>query len=149
MQVDKISLLDNTIDYLKKLERRVEELESRKEEIEKEARTRRRNQETKEGTSDNYFSNKVGKGRKPLISKRKASDVAEIQPETDQCLFSDDEDLAVRVIDKNALVELKCPWTECVFLEILEAVNKLNLDSHTVQSVNTDGILSLTIKAKV
>lgn len=151
LQDDKVSILDDTIDYLKELERRVEELESHKEAIELEAITRRRHLEAIERTSDNCCGNKIGKSRKPLISKRKASDVEEIEPETDRCMMRENssEDLSVSVIDKNALIEIKCPWTECVFLEIMEALSKFNLDSHTVQSSNTDGILSLSIKAKV
>ncbi|KAL3498848.1 hypothetical protein ACH5RR_041580 [Cinchona calisaya] len=149
-KVDKVSILYHTIDYLKELERRVEELESCKEATEVEAGTRGRHQEAIERSSDNYFNDKVGKSRKQLIRKRKASDVEEIEPKTDRRMFRESliDDVSVNVIDKNALIVVKCPWTESVFLEIMEAVSKFNLDSHTVQSSKADGSLSLSIKAK-
>lgn len=149
-KLDKVSILDGAIDYLKELERRVEELESVKEAIELEARTKRLQQEATERTSGDYVMNKVGKSRRPVISKRKASNVEEIEAETNYCTLTErsSDDLTVRVINRNALIELKCPWTESVFCEIMEAVSKLNLDSHTVQSSNTDGTLTVKIRAK-
>lgn len=150
-KLDKVSILDDAIDYLKELERRVEELESVKAAIELEARrTKRLQQEATERTSGNYIMNKVGNSRKPVISKRKASNVEEIEAETNYCTLTEcsSGDPTVSVIDRNALIELKCPWTESVFCEIMEAVGKLNLDSHTVQSSNTDGTLTIKIRAK-
>lgn len=151
LQGDKVSILDDTIDYLKELERRVEELESRKDVTELEARTRKRHQEVIERTSNNYCNNNVGKIRKTLTCKRKARNLEENEAETNQCTLreSSSDNLTVNVINRKALIELKCPWTESVFYEIMEAVSKLNLDPHTVQSSNTDGTLTLTIRAKV
>jgi hypothetical protein len=57
MQDDKLSILDNAIEYLKELERRVEELESCRELTEVEARTKRKSQDSVERTSDNYGNN--------------------------------------------------------------------------------------------
>lgn len=149
-KLDKVSILDGAIDYLKELERRVQKLESRKEAIELEARTKRRQQETTERTSGKCCMNKVGKSGKPVISKRKASNIEGIEAETNYCTLreSSRDDLTVSVIDRNALIELTCPWTESVLCEIMEAVSKLNLDSHTVQSSSVNGTLTITIRAK-
>ncbi|XP_057510713.1 transcription factor GLABRA 3-like [Actinidia eriantha] len=140
-KVDKVSILDNTIEYLKELERRVEELDSCKEF----AHTRQKPQGTAERTSENYGFNKIGNIKKPLITKRKAREIDEvIEPEKD----SSTGNVTVSVVDKEVLIEIRCAWRECLLLEIMDAITHLHLDSHSVQSSNTNGILSLTVKSK-
>ncbi|KAK3005764.1 hypothetical protein RJ639_017576 [Escallonia herrerae] len=151
-KVDKVSLLDGTIEYLKELEGRVKKLESSKERAEMEVRTQRKPHDVAERTSDNYGNDKNGNSRKPLVNKRKACDIDEIEAETNQVLPKDDsltDDLTVSVIDRNVLVEIRCPWKEGLLLEIMDATSKLHLDSHSVQTSSVDGILSLTIRSKL
>ncbi|CAL5360090.1 unnamed protein product [Camellia sinensis] len=145
-KVNKVSILDNTIKYLKDLERRVEELDSFKEVVEQEARTRRKPQDSAERTSDNYANNI----KKPLINKRKACDIGEIEPEINQMVLknSSNDSVTVSMIEKDVLIEVRCPWRECLLLEIMDAISHLHLDSYSIQSTNTDGILSLTAKSK-
>ncbi|RVX09227.1 Transcription factor GLABRA 3 [Vitis vinifera] len=149
-QVNKVSVLDDTIEYLKELKRRVEELESSKESTEIEARTSRRTPDTAERTSDNYGNDRVGNGKKPLLNKRKACDIDEMEPDSNRVLLKDDsaENITVNMNEKDILIELRCPWRECLLLEIMDAVSNLHLDSQSVQSASVDGILSLTIKSK-
>ena len=151
VQVNKVSVLDDTIEYLKELKRRVEELESSKESTEIEARTSRRTPDTAERTSDNYGNDRVGNGKKPLLNKRKACDIDEMEPDSNRVLLKDDsaENITVSMNEKDILIELRCPWRECLLLEIMDAVSNLHLDSQSVQSASVDGILSLTIKSKV
>ncbi|CAL5442565.1 unnamed protein product [Camellia sinensis] len=145
-KVNKVSILDNTIKYLKDLERRVEELDSFKEVVEQEARTRRKPQDSAERTSDNYANNI----KKPLINKRKACDIGEIEPEINQMVLknSSNDSVTVSMIEKDVLIEVRCPWRGCLLLEIMDAISHLHLDSYSIQSTNTDGILSLTVKSK-
>lgn len=51
--------------------------------------------------------------------------------------------------DKNVSIEIKCSWRESMLIEILEAINELQMDSLSVQSFKANGILSSTIKAQV
>ncbi|GFS37133.1 basic helix-loop-helix (bHLH) DNA-binding superfamily protein [Actinidia rufa] len=140
-KVDKVSILDNTIEYVKELERRVEELNACKEV----ADPRQTPQDTAEMTSENYGFNKIGNSKKPLINKRKAREIDEIiDPEKD----SSTGNVTVSVIDKEVLIEIRCSWRECLLLEIMDAITHLHLDSYSVQSTNTNGILSLTVKSK-
>ncbi|CAK9142215.1 unnamed protein product [Ilex paraguariensis] len=150
---DKVSILDDTIKYLKELERRVEKLESCKEVEALEARTRGKPRgDSVERTSDNYGNNKFCNKKKTLINKRKACDIDEMEPENNGVLWSDsqnDDDVTVSVTKKYVLIEMRCTWRESLLLEIMDAVSNLHLDSHTVQSSTVDGILSLTIRSKV
>ncbi|KAG5563250.1 hypothetical protein RHGRI_005863 [Rhododendron griersonianum] len=73
-KVDKVSILDHTIEYLRELERRVEELDSGREVSEPEVRTRKTPKDSAERTSESHGHNK-----KPSINKRKVRDIDEIK----------------------------------------------------------------------
>lgn len=143
MQFDKVSILDDTIEYLQELERKVEELESH--------RAEGKAKDAVERTSDNYGNNKTSNAKKSLVNKRKACEIDELDREFEYAVLKDDStnNITVSMNDKDVLVEIKCPWREGILLEIMDAVSNLRLDSYSVQSSTTEGILSLTIKTKV
>lgn len=58
-------------------------------------------------------------------------------------------DVNVTVIEKEAFLDMCCPWRECLLLEIVEVLSNLHLDPLSMQSSTADGVLALTIKAKV
>ncbi|XP_052307441.1 transcription factor EGL1 isoform X2 [Populus trichocarpa] len=147
-KVDKVSILDDTIQYLQELERKVEELECRRELLE--AITKRKPEDTVERTSDNCGSNKIGNGKNSLTNKRKAPDIDEMEPDTNHNISKDGsaDDITVSMNKGDVVIEIKCLWREGILLEIMDAASHLHLDSHSVQSSIMDGILSLTIKSK-
>ncbi|XP_073264029.1 transcription factor GLABRA 3 isoform X3 [Populus alba] len=147
-KVDKVSILDDTIQYLQELERKVEELECRRELLE--AITKRKPQDTVERTSDNCGSNKIGNGKNSSTNKRKAPDIDEMEPDTNHNKSKDGsaDHITVSMNKGDVVIEIKCLWREGILLEILDAASQLHLDSHSVQSSIMDGILSLTIKSK-
>ncbi|KAG2677241.1 hypothetical protein I3760_12G089900 [Carya illinoinensis] len=144
---DKVSILDDAIEYVKELERRVEELGSCRELAEVEARTKRKSQDTVERISDNYGDSNVSNSKRPLINKRKACDIDETS-NYNVSKESSTDNVTVSMINKEVLIEMRCPWKEGVLLEIMDAVSNLQLDCHSVQSSASEGILSLTIKSK-
>ncbi|XP_059661797.1 transcription factor EGL1-like isoform X1 [Cornus florida] len=148
-KVDKVSILDGTIEYLKELERRVDDLECCREVTDLDAMTRKKPQDTTERTSDNY-GNSTGIGKRPSINKRKACDIDGGEPEINlvQLKDSSTDNVTVKMTEKDVLIEIRCPWRECLLLEIMDAISNFHLDSHSVQSSNVDGILSLNIKSK-
>lgn len=136
-----MSLLDDTIEYLKTLERRVEELDR----TESEGMLRRKLiHDTSERTCDNYGGNMLRTGKRPLINKRKAIEIDDMEIE-----INCNDNLLVSVGNKEVVIEMKCKWREGLLLDIINAVRNLRLDSHSVQSSTADGILSLTMKSKV
>ncbi|XP_022760207.1 transcription factor EGL1-like [Durio zibethinus] len=149
-KADKVSILDDTIEYLQDLAKRVEELESSRELTELEERMKRKPQDHVERTSDNYGNNKITNGKKSSINKRKACDIDEAELEIDYVASKDGltDNLTVSMNKKDFLIEFRCPWREGILLEIMDALSTLNLDCHSVQSSTTEGILSLTIKSK-
>ncbi|XP_060207056.1 transcription factor EGL1 [Lycium barbarum] len=140
-KVDKISLLDETIEYMKELERRVQELE---------ARSARRSNDTAEQTSDNCGTSKFNDIKGSLPNKRKACDMDEVEPESCNGLLkgSSANSIVVNMIDKEVSIKMSCLWSEGLLLKIMEALTGLQMDCHTVQSSNIDGVLSIAIESK-
>nr|QTO65819.1 GLABRA3-like protein [Aristolochia clematitis] len=148
-KIDKASLLGDTIEYLRELEKRVEELEACKEFTDCEPREARKHPDVVERTSDNYGHNAIANERKNLINKRKASDIDEVDAELNWVVSKDGlADVTVTIVDKEVSVELRCPWRDCLLLEIVDAISSLHLDAQSIQSSTTDGILALTLKSK-
>ncbi|KAJ1406007.1 hypothetical protein SESBI_25459 [Sesbania bispinosa] len=148
---DKVSILDDAIEYLKKLEKRVRELEAKKELIDIESRSKKSSHDMGERTSDHYF-NKDNNGKKPVVKKRKVCDIEEAGREinSDALRGSSTNDVTVSISDNEVVIEMRCPCRAGRLLEIIEAVNSLNIDIdfNSVQSTEADGNLYLTIKSK-
>ncbi|QCD85042.1 transcription factor MYC2 [Vigna unguiculata] len=145
---DKVSILDDAIEYLKKLERRIKELEVQRGMTNMEPGTRRSPQDMVERTSDHYFS-KNHNGKKSVAKKRKVCGVDETGKEinSDALKGSYANDITVRTSDNEIVIEMKCPSRTGRLLEIMEAVNSLSIDFNSVQSTEADGNLYLTIKS--
>ncbi|THU67246.1 hypothetical protein C4D60_Mb05t22630 [Musa balbisiana] len=148
-KVDKASVLGNTIDYLKDLERRVLELESCQEPAELEIAESRKHPVVAERSSDNYRNKEIVNGEKSLAKKRKVCDGDRSNAEH-LWIFTKDGPIEVNVTikDKEVLVEMHCPWRESLMFEIVESISNLHLDLLSVQSSTVDGMLSLAIKSK-
>lgn len=142
-KVDNASILDETIEYVHELQKRVQELESGEFKA-------RKPQDAAERTSDNYGSCKTsGTKHRPLINKRKARDIEEFEEEI-ECTISKEGlgEISVSINDKEVVIEMKCPWRDGLLLEIMDAATYLKLDSRSVQSSTVDGVFSLTIKSQ-
>lgn len=142
MQIDKASILNDTIKYLKMLEARVEELESCMD-FDGTPRPMRNYTEIAEQISDNYHYKK-NDSKKTLINKRKACDIDESDPDHENAV-----DVKVAMKENEVLIEMSCPYRELILLDIMDAMNNLHLDAHSVVSSNHDGILKLALKSKV
>ncbi|KAF3778941.1 Transcription factor GLABRA 3 [Nymphaea thermarum] len=143
LQLDKASLLGDTIEYLKELERKVEELETFKELV-----GRKRYPDVAERTSDNYANTMASK--KHCKAERNASTCNEPKSEIQWVLCKDSiTDVMVTVTEADVAVEIQCPWRESLLLEIVQAMNELQLDSQSVESSIVDSIFKLSLKAKV
>ncbi|CAN4077719.1 unnamed protein product [Withania somnifera] len=139
-KVDKISLLDETIEYMKELERKVQELE---------ARSARQSNDTAEQTSDNCGTSKFNNIKVPLPNKRKACDM-DVEPASCNRLLkgSSTDSIIINMINKEISIKMRCLWSEGLLLKIMEALTLLQMDCHTVHSSNIDGILSIVIESK-
>ncbi|KAK4486460.1 hypothetical protein RD792_009140 [Penstemon davidsonii] len=142
-KVDKVSVLDHTIEYLRGLERKVEELQSYKD-------VSTKPHDALERTSDNYGPKTISNVKKLLTKKRKTCETDKNGAASSKVRLRDSlkDNIIVNITNKDVLIEITCSWRECVLLEVMEEMSKLHLDSETVQSSNVDGMLSMTVKAK-
>nr|AIY34723.1 anthocyanin regulatory protein [Malus hybrid cultivar] len=147
-EVDKASILDDTIKYLKELEARAEEMESCMDTVEAISRGKFLNRVEK--TSDNYDKTKKNNVKKSLVKKRKACDIDETDPYPKMLVSGESLPLDVKVCvkEQEVLIEMRCPYREYILLDIMDAINNLYLDAHSVQSSILDGVLTLSLKSK-
>ncbi|XP_019459415.1 PREDICTED: transcription factor MYC1-like isoform X2 [Lupinus angustifolius] len=149
-KVDKISILGETIKYLKQLEARVKELESYMDIVDSAAKTKRKCQDVLEQISDNYGSRMIYKGMKPLMKNMNACDIHETDTEIERVINEEAKPMNVKVDikDEEVLIEMKCIYREYLLHDIIDALNNLYLDAHTVESSTVDGVLTFALKAK-
>ena len=142
MQVNKASILAETIAYLKELQRRVHELESSREPISRPSETRRLTKRHDDGIA----RKKVSAG-----SKRKGSELGgDMERERPWDLSKDGtSNVTVTVSDKDVLLEVQCRWEELLMTRVFDAVKSLHLDVLSVQASAPDGFMGLKIRAQV
>nr|BBM96384.1 bHLH transcription factor [Matthiola incana] len=141
-KIDKVSILDDTIEYLQELQRRVQELESCTDTETRMTTMKRKKPEDDqdERASANCMNN----------NKRKESDVnlvGEDEP-VDTGYAGLTDNLRIGLFGNEVVIELRCAWREGILLEIMDVISDLNLDSHSVQSTTGDGLLCLTVNCK-
>ncbi|CAN8245502.1 unnamed protein product [Cochlearia groenlandica] len=143
-KIDKVSILDDTIEYLQELQRRVQELESCRESTDTETRTTTMKRKKPEEEEDERASANC------LNNKRKEShDLnagGEDEPGDTYAGLTDN--LRIGLFGNEVVIELRCAWREGILLEIMDVISGLNLDSHSVQSSTGDGLLCLTVNCK-
>ncbi|XP_048422217.1 transcription factor EGL1-like [Pyrus x bretschneideri] len=147
-EVDKASILDDTIKYLKELGARAEEMESSMDTVEAIARMKFLNRVEK--TSINYDKTKMDNVKRSLLNKRKACDIDETDPYLNRLVPGESLPLDVKVCvkEQEVVIGMRCPYREYILLDIMDAINNLYLDAHSVQSSTLDGVLTLNLKSK-
>jgi hypothetical protein len=142
-QVDKVSILAETIAYLKELQRRVQELESSRELLSRPSETTRR--PTRPRGNEN--------ARKKLCagSKRKSAEFGgDVEKEHPWVLPKDGtSNVTVAVSDRDVLLEVQCRWGELLMTRVFDAIKDLHLDVLSVQASAPDGFMGLKIRARV
>ncbi|KAG8042787.1 hypothetical protein GUJ93_ZPchr0326g22929 [Zizania palustris] len=156
-KVDKASILAETIDYIKELKKRVEELESSSDE----PSHRRRPTETSWGRRRHELagSGNVSGGAKRIKSSsdqggsaRGDGDVERDRcrcalPPLQQLNYGGPSNVTVTVADKEVLLEVQCRWKELLMTRVFDAIKSLSLDVISVQASSPDGLLELKIRA--
>lgn len=144
MQVHNISIINDTIKYMKELEAKVDELESCMDIEDFEAIMMRSSSEIMEQTSDNCDIRKV-------INKRKVDDIDESGVNLSSIVNKEGKswDVKVEMMEQEVLIEMKCPYREFILLEIMDAISNVHLEAHSIQSSTVDGFIIMSLKSKV
>ncbi|XP_042757900.1 transcription factor BHLH42 [Lactuca sativa] len=118
-KMDKASILGDTIEYVKQLRKKIQDLEARDHRQDTLDTSKRKIQVVDTGS--------IGGGRKAARS---------VQVE-------------VSIIESDALVELQCPHREGLLLDVMKKLRELGVEITTVQSCMNEGTCTAEMRAKV
>jgi len=159
--MDKASILGDTIEYVKQLRRRIQELESRNKLNEIDRRSRATKVHNSPNTSlrdritaqPNCTSARANQNRVVFPETRKLRVVEHGEATASQSSAKKVEALSssvqVSIIEADALLELQCPYRAGLLLQIMQTLDKLQLDITSIQSSSADGIFTAELRAKV
>nr|AUG71567.1 bHLH transcription factor [Allium cepa] len=126
-KVDKASILGDTIEYIKQLTWKIQELGS----------------QNKSTESENSFRpGKVQRQTTTAKSKVKSNVTA-------KSIENHRVHLQVSIIEADALLEMQCPYKEGLILQIIQTLDKLGLEITSIQSTSNNGLMKAEFRAKV
>ncbi|KAL6978515.1 Transcription factor bhlh42 [Sarracenia purpurea var. burkii] len=150
-RMDKASILGDTIEYLKQLRTKIEDLEARENQMEVDQQWSR----SLSGVTAVVDRARLG-GVPPGSDKRKVRIVEETGVAKPRAVDSPSPPhpvagvtVQVSIIESNALVELECAQREGLLLDVMVVLRELQVEVTAVQSSFTNGVMVAELKAKV
>jgi hypothetical protein len=147
MQNDKASILGDTIEYVKQLRKRIQDLESWVGRQVQGDPPMVRPPETKSvrGRSDQRAA--ASSEKRKLAALEGSSSSSSTDPVT---VVQHSTDVQVSIIESDALLELRCPDRRGMLVRIMQALQEqLRLEVTAVQASSDDGVLLAELRAKV
>ncbi|KAI3439436.1 BHLH domain-containing protein [Psidium guajava] len=159
-KMDKASILGDTIEYVKQLRKKIQDLETRNRQMEAEQRTKQgelqRTTSLKDlrsalTTVERARANLPGDKRKMRIveggggAKPKPVESPPPPPPPPPSETS----VQVSIIESDALLELQCPHREGLLLDLMQMLRELRIETTAVQSSLTNGFFVAELRAKV
>ncbi|CAK7346610.1 unnamed protein product [Dovyalis caffra] len=170
-KMDKASILGDTIEYVKQLRLKIQDLEARnKQQTEKEQRSRSVDPPQRTTISASLKEQKSGitvldraRSLGPGSDKRKMRIVEDsagggAKPKTVEASLQQPEPMVyvepeisveVSIIESDALLELQCGYREGLLLDIMQMLRELRIETIAVQSSMNNGIFVGELRAKV
>nr|QTO65809.1 transparent testa 8 [Aristolochia lindneri] len=141
-RMDKASILGDTIEYVKQLRKKIQDLESRNRNPEPET-THQAEAATAGGGNERSNVSAVEKRKVRVVEGNGGGNTKTrvVAPVTDS--------LQVSIIEDDALLELQCPDRLGLLLEIMQMMHRLRLEVTAVHSSTTDGVIVAKLRAKV
>ncbi|KMT06134.1 hypothetical protein BVRB_7g163050 [Beta vulgaris subsp. vulgaris] len=127
-KMDKASILGDTIEYVKQLRKKLQELEGHTNSVQE--RDKRKVRVVEEGGNSSEIRAKVSGPTTTLLSQQGNM-------------------LEVSIIESDALVEMQCPYKEGLLLDVMMILRDMRVQVTTVQSSLHNGILVAELRAKV
>ncbi|CAN4093419.1 unnamed protein product [Withania somnifera] len=142
-KMDKASILGDTIEYVKQLRKKVQDLEERARHTENNTK----DADEKSGTSTVKALQGRGKRRVKTVEGSVGGGPAKMMgsPPSDEEVVQ----VEVSIIENDALVELRCPYKEGLLVDVMQLLRELKVDVVAIQSSLNTGILLAELRAKV
>nr|CBY88797.1 basic helix-loop-helix transcription factor [Humulus lupulus] len=165
-KMDKASILGDTIEYVKQLRKKVQDLESRNRLMELDQRSMKpavpqrtcstgslKDQRSGLTSVDRIRVEKPGSEKRKLrivegihgVAKPKSVDQSASPPPSTR----PETTVQVSIIENDGLLELQCPYREGLLLELMQMLKDLRIETTTVNSSLSDGFFSIELRAKV
>nr|AGO58372.1 basic helix-loop-helix protein [Morella rubra] len=178
-KMDKASILGDTIEYLKQLRKKIQDLEARYRQMEIDQRSRLGDLQRSSSLGDLQRSSSLKEQRSgvtavertragtdrtravqiPGPDKRKlrivegsggcAKPKTVESPPPPPSPTSTGTTVQVSIIERDALLELQCPYKEGLLLDVMQMLRELRIETTTVQSSLTNGLFVAELRAKV
>nr|WCS41527.1 bHLH transcription factor 3 [Iris laevigata] len=160
-KMDKASILGDTIEYVKQLRRRVQDLESRNKLMESDGSVptepninRSFNNSRCQNTDQpNCTSARAGRSKVALLDKRKLRVIESGKGAVGNSTSTKaavDTNVQVSIIETDALLELQCPYREGLLLRLMQTLEEvLQLEITSIQSSAANGTFVAELRAKV
>ncbi|GAB4829589.1 hypothetical protein Ancab_019257 [Ancistrocladus abbreviatus] len=166
--MDKASILGDTIEYVKQLRKKVNDLEIRTHQMEAEHARLMKIRSGDSQKANNPRDQRVGSGvtvldqtciglgSNPELDKRKIRTVEEsggAKPKVVQSPPSPPQPpvdmLEVSIIESDALIELHCPYKEGLLLDVMVTLREMRVEVAAIQSSLNNGFFVAELRAKV
>ncbi|KAJ4727493.1 Basic helix-loop-helix transcription factor [Melia azedarach] len=167
-KMDKASILGDTIEYVKQLRKKIQDLETHNKQMEADQRLRmselqRTGSGSKDQRSGQTVLDRARMGTGPGSDKRKlrivegssgsAKPKSVDSPTQTQTETATPTTVAtsvqVSIIESDALVELQCGYREGLLLDIMQMLREMLIEVTAVQSSLNNGVLTAQLRAKV
>ncbi|XP_027365439.1 basic helix-loop-helix protein A-like isoform X2 [Abrus precatorius] len=139
-KMDKASILGDTIEYVKQLRRKIQELEARNRQMEADATVQR--------TSSSSSKEQQRSGI-TVMEKRKVRIVEGNGVKAKAVEVEASTSVQVSIIESDALLELECPHREGLLLDVMQMLREVRIEVIGVQSSLNNGVFVAELRAKV
>lgn len=152
-KMDKASILGDTIEYVKQLRKKIQDLEAKNRQMEADQRSNSSNskEQRSSGVTATRTSTATADKRKMRIVeggggvKAKAVESPPPPPPPPPAETS----VQVSIIENDGLIELQCPHKEGLLLDVMQMLRDLRIEITAVQSSLTNGFFVSELRAKV
>ncbi|KAL5561660.1 hypothetical protein UlMin_031407 [Ulmus minor] len=170
-KMDKASILGDTIEYVKQLRKKIQDLETRNRQIEIDNQRSRSTGDPPRSSSSGGSLKEQRSGLTMLdrfrvglsgSDKRKLRIVegcsGSAKPKTVESTTSSlppapssptETSVQVSIIENDGLLELQCPYREGLLLDVMQMLRELRIETTTVQSSLNNGFFVAELRAKV
>ncbi|KAG4995916.1 hypothetical protein JHK84_026969 [Glycine max] len=147
-KMDKASILGDTIEYVKQLRRKIQELEARNRQM-TEAEQRSKLPEIAVQRTSSSSSKEQQRSGVTMTEKRKVRIVEGVVAKAKAVEAEATTSVQVSIIESDALLEIECRHKEGLLLDVMQMLREVRIEVIGVQSSLNNGVFVAELRAKV